>query len=118
MSDRYLQTKIQYANTHLDYSSPITLLISGLIVSGELIGANTYWTLASTLGEADQSPQELENIESFFLSVADPDQFIHLRNARIIHPSGHLLPNTHGLLWRGQVASIDGFFFELFSPTN
>jgi hypothetical protein len=40
-------------------------------------------------------------------ALADP-QYIHLKNAKVHHPTGQL-PTDDGVLWRGRINAVSGW---------
>ena len=97
----------------------ITLTVGGLLVTGELISAKTYMDefLHGTLRDKmrfaieanDSLKQQIEN------APVGEDGFIHLRNAKFLLPTGQPpVPGVgNGVLWRGRLDSVDGFFVGL-----
>jgi hypothetical protein len=93
----------------------ITLNVGGLLISGELISTSRY--MSEFLGGAirDKIKSVLDEREDLKRLVEDApekkDDFIHLREARFFVPSQRPIPGaSEGVLWRGALDSVDGFF--------
>jgi hypothetical protein len=136
--DWFLQTLVDMANNASKEGSiefPITLQVGGLLVSGHLTsGRNFFEGLADDLKSGlDQIPgwekAGNEDIVAPFRQLGkhmyetpeqestDPKdtikksiEFIHLRNARIMHPGGSPVPNNRPVWWRGRLEAVDAFF--------
>lgn len=105
----------------LDLGIDITLQVGGIMVSGMLIGGKTYFTeLAKSLENANGEPVVNKTLSDFILGHANiyemnPDDpvdtpgYIHLSNARFFTPGG-APKSSEGVLWRGRIAEISGFF--------
>jgi hypothetical protein len=125
--DNVFAMLVHVANTS-DVEMGVTLHVGGLIVTGRLISGATYWReSAQKLRESGQGPRELiepmaEGMEkvaeaysdAYAADAADPDDhaataFLHLRDAHTLVPQGPT--PTAGALWRGRLASVDGFSF-------
>lgn len=97
----------------------VTLTVGGGMVSGTLISAKTYFAeFGKLMGDAmpgggggveesirqlGETKEEQEEGTQIF-----PPQFIHLKDAKLFTPSG-ATPGNQGVLWRGTIASINGF---------
>jgi hypothetical protein len=103
----------------------ITLQVSGMLVSGSLTGGKEYYKeftrfhsgcfsdpsvsskvaadFGSHAGIFENDPASIT--DDFFLP-----QFIHLKNAKFINTSGRPISSNSGILWRGKISSVDGFF--------
>lgn len=116
----------------------LSLSFSGLIVTGTLISAKTYFSEMETFFK-DISAEKPET-EALFLNtlsdvmakwaeVAEENEtppenqprlgpnFIHLRNATFFNPGQGLATYTNKPHWRGKLSSIDGFIFGELSAT-
>jgi hypothetical protein len=96
---------VRIANEH-NKDNGITLSVGGAVISGILISDRQYFEqLAiethteafSSLG--DYKPENIEHI---------PLNYIHLKDAKIIN-GATAIPSSGGRLWRGKIASVDGF---------
>jgi hypothetical protein len=112
----------------------VTLCVGGAIVSGALIGGRDYFEgIAEQAAAASRDPAMAERARSFFRSPAamyragwgeggelnpegDPIAYIHLADARFFTVTGQQLPGSHGVLWRGRLAAVDGFVLGAFEP--
>lgn len=116
--DFYLQSLVNMANEH-GSEFGITLVIGGTVITGTLIGGSAYFhTFADTVAAAwPGDEQAKEGIRESLVQPATlygqgkPDEagpsFVHLKNATIRTPSGHL-PDG-GMLWRGRLTEVSGF---------
>ena len=99
----------------------ITLQVSGIFVSGELIGGRQYFdgmteefvaaahikeVHPTTLSEA--LTQIGDDVYGGAMEEAGPG-YIHLKNARFLTADGQRIPTNRGVYWRGKLTSIDGF---------
>lgn len=112
----------------------VTLCVGGAIVSGTLIGGRDYFEgIADNAAAATADPATAERARAFFRSPAamyraawgeggelgpdeDPLAYIHLADARFFIATGQPLPGSHGVLWRGRLAAVDGFVLGAFEP--
>jgi hypothetical protein len=125
--DNIFSMLVHVANTS-DVEMGITLHVHGQMVTGRLISGATYWAeSAAELRDSGQGPMQLietmaESMEQVAEEyrqtytdseavVEDPSAtaFLHLRNAHTLGPQGPT--PTDGALWRGRLASVDGFTF-------
>lgn len=116
------------------FERPITLTVGGFLICGVLISAKKYFEEISTMTQsatvsgvasteiADEIKSILSNQYSKLskmhekpADLADklslpPADFIHLQNAIFLNPNGKSIPSNCGVLWRGKISSVDGFF--------
>ncbi|WP_218080396.1 gas vesicle accessory protein GvpU [Anthocerotibacter panamensis] len=118
--DWLLQSLVQMVNTS-EISFPVTLQVSGLLVSGYLTSGRQYFeefaqTMGTTVVEEDQDEvialfRELG--KSFYApQTAGPapnPHFLHIRHARVFSPDGQPFPLQEGSWWRGRLEAVDGF---------
>jgi hypothetical protein len=123
--DNIFELLVQVANTS-EVELGVTLHVQGQVLTGKLISGETYWSeTADRLRAQGAGPTKLvETLATSMDRVADeyrssfgedePDDagdpkshFLHLRDARTLTPEGPV--PTDGALWRGRIASIDGF---------
>jgi hypothetical protein len=114
---------------------PVTLNVSGFLVSGYLIGGSTYFdnfssqfktgleNLLSEEGAAEVATNLTEAPKNLYEEEGSDDRditrhFVHLRDAKFIHPSGDSIPSDSGVLWRGRLEAIDGFFLGVLQSTS
>jgi len=129
--DWLFQQFVHAVATDVNAELPVILAIGGAVVSGRLIGPRRYFQefgaeIAKNLNASEEQRQALQrgymdlaekNDESLRRRVAEdssPLQFFYLRDARFI--GGVALSSAEGLLWRGRVASIDGWSVADFRP--
>lgn len=131
-NDWFLQQLIRFVNAD-DMSFSLTLQVGGLIVSGTVISGNKYFQEFSdqfcTAIVNDEIRDDFRKYFSMNQDIYKGDRenndnvplpsFIHVRNARFYHPGGDPLPSNGGILWRGRIAEVDGFFLGAFgAPTQ
>lgn len=93
---------------------PVTLNVSGLIISGTTIERHRYWpAVAATmsflqpLADAVAAEPSPDNPDT---PVRLPD-FIHLTGARIWnHAAGPIPSDPSGSLWRGRITDVNGWW--------
>jgi hypothetical protein len=118
--DHLLQVLVSTAQSLGHWGLGITLVVDGGIVSGDLVGRDSWFETLHTnhhdrLGDmtevlrdamkradADHSEQDDDDLDNF--------GYIHLVNARYVG-GGTFIPTTGGMLWRGRLTSISGFNF-------
>ncbi|SFR33244.1 hypothetical protein SAMN04488005_0460 [Yoonia tamlensis] len=111
-----------FVNKGLDIG--VTLNVGGVVVSGMLINGKKYFEalaenmdiqegeISKLLGghwkgyaavyeKPDDAPEDW---------VPNPIGYIHLANAKIHAPGQSPIPSNDGVLWRGKLSSVDGFF--------
>jgi hypothetical protein len=128
-TDWLLQRFVRLINATSKGEMGVTLLIGGSLISGQLISGRAYiGALAEQFVERLVDPGVGESMGEFVRmagsvylgsqdgSVPDP-VFIHLRDAKVFHPSGHSIPTNEGVLWRGRISHIEGFFFGQMSSS-
>jgi hypothetical protein len=129
--DGILQLIVNMANDS-DFEMSITLFIKGTIISGKLIGFNSYIreivgqfrslptttdiakqnanTIASVLeGFCEESSEEGESSDEGE-ELIDLPEMIHLKEINILSETGSSL-SIGGAFWRGRIDSVDGFIF-------
>lgn len=121
----------------------ITLSVGGMLISGTLTSYSEYLKLVgegmrgspnrevggvmgevfANLAESVQNDlverrQEEERAESSGQELEHDFKppYIHLRDAKFFLAADMGLPTQGGALWRGKLASVDGFFFGSFTP--
>lgn len=118
--DWFLSEMVELANAGIE--APVTLTIGGSVLSGKLISGEQYFrnygsTFTSTIKDLDLRKNLTEKFESYAVEYANdtaekserPLRFIHLKDAKWHHLSG-TMPNGDGVLWRGKISCVDGFF--------
>jgi hypothetical protein len=130
--DEYLQQLVNALNgTNLEF--PITIYISGTILSGYLTSGHNYFDglkeqyriffgqkndeIEETI-DALTASREKYVIDSETKSNLPLPIYIHLRDARCF-TLGQKPMTDEGLWWRGKISSVDGFHFgKLTSVTS
>ncbi len=117
--DWFLHSLVVISN--LGLSVGITLNVGGAVISGTMISGKTYFEKLSKLIGSGTGDDRLRTVlsEAIAQNVAVYDDkeedsepavsYIHLEDARCYYPNGNL-PTNEGVLWRGKLTSIDGFF--------
>lgn len=118
--DWLLQHLVTHANLTKDFSRPITLWISGGLISGYLVSGKQYFDKyieEFTEGHSEEAAEHsrkvlLEIGKRYYLDDDQPDAcntiFIHLIEAKYWSPSG-ALPSGNGVTWRGRLSQVTGF---------
>ncbi len=106
---------------------PITLSVSGMLITGMMISGERYFKEFSGVFtnqiNAYVKPETLTAIQEAFqkhAQVYKPDptptavvlglMYIHMMNARAFLSDGRPIPTWDGMLWRGRVDAVDGFW--------
>ena len=130
--DFFLQNIVKLSNK-FGVGFDITLLVSGVTVSGTLISGKDYYegqgdvflklskqedSIEKTLGEfwkGFSAIYDAEENENVTLEDVPAPTYIHLSNAQIV--SGiTITPQPPIAFWRGKISSVDGFFIGRVSP--
>lgn len=126
--DNVFELIVHVANTS-DLEMNVTLHVNGQVITGKLISGATFWSeSAQDIRARTEGPSELteamatsmERVADEYRSTYAEDTsveegnppmtaFVHLRDARTITAQGPI--PTQGGLWRGRLASVDGFTF-------
>lgn len=114
-SDLYLNILLTLTSK-VEGEFPITLLVSGMMVSGKLISELEYRTLflEGAINETINNAVESGDIDP----NAGPggpfvERFIHLKECRFLLGNHFPMPVNKGVLWRGRLSSIDGYFMGI-----
>lgn len=121
--DWFLQSLVNMANnSQMEFG--ITLQVSGMLVSGNLISGKAYFDgFGADFASPFSDPEVVESIKQSFSSYGDtfvsndgnetdnrpPPQFIHLKNARFFNTAGNPIPGNRGVWWRGRLCEVGGF---------
>jgi hypothetical protein len=108
----------------------VTLTVGGLLVTGELVDGQTWF--AELASRTDAIPADAldpalvsrlkQLLGGFAARYRNPGQgepasgepeHLHLRNARVYHPSGSPIPSGEGVLWRVRLSAVDSFSLDL-----
>ena len=124
-NDWLLQSLVNMANND-GIEIGITLQVSGILVSGDLVSIETYF---DEIGEEFLSGfvnrleveelikdsfskfgERFTKIQTDKTEIDQPlPQFLHLKNARFFHTSGNPVPTNRGVFWRGRISEVGGF---------
>jgi len=120
-ADWFLQQLVDYAN-EWGVGTGISLHLSGMVVSGEIMSANDYFDeFAAAYRDAFRT--HTENGQAFFDLITSykqylnqpegedkvPPQYIHLRNVKI-YTIGYHRQATSVPQWRGRISEVSGFY--------
>lgn len=103
---------------------PLTLNVQGLTISGICIGSHeymnqmlgvfkrVYWEVGEDVSQAliDRAKKHYPSSEEVLRKGQITKHYVHLADARIVSPGGEPIPGNEGVLWRGKISSVDGFF--------
>jgi hypothetical protein len=123
--DWFLQSIIETVVAH-GVEIGVTLTVGGTTISGMLISGQKYFDeLADALKKSSAEEGDIHSVLAdgwrHMKAVYEkpegasddwtPPQagFVHLKNAFIFANGGPPMPGNQGLLWRGNLASVDGF---------
>lgn len=115
---------------------PVTLHIGGFLVSGYVISGKEYFEEFSQIAQRGLpdifDEENKEKIAASFLRLGDQYEseedtveeavalsrynFVHLRDAIFLHPSGDPVPADGGMLWRTKLEAVDGFTLGMLIP--
>lgn len=122
--DVLLTAWVKITNNQPDMTTAITLQVGGLIVTGMLIGIAEYHKALGELFARSTNDATAQKTwrdmframgESYTPSLTSNDDllpsYIHLGNARVLRADGQLIPHNGGVLWRGRLATVDGWWF-------
>jgi len=126
VKDWFLQYMVNLANQN-QFQQDITLTVSGLLISGTLIGVRTYFdALGDYFASSFDSNAGSEQVRVTFHEIGEqcacisPSEktespsYIHMMNVRIFSAEGKAQSeNRAGLLWRGRISEIQGFSLGL-----
>ena len=131
-TDWFLQSLVNIAHD-VNLEIGITLQVSGMLVSGNLVSGKQYFEgFATDFASAFIAhPEVAESIKNSFASYGDiynkeaevessqPQplpQYIHLKNARFFNTAGNPIPGNRGVWWRGRICEVGGFTLGSLSP--
>jgi hypothetical protein len=121
-TDWFLQSLVSMVNnSSMEFG--ITLLVDGMLVSGNLVGGKAYFEgFGADFATPFKDPEVVKQLKDSFGSYgeiydANPDDdkepppptFIHLKETRFFTPSGTPIPANKGVWWRGRISAIGGF---------
>jgi len=121
--DWLLESLVASANhSEEEFELPITLMASGCLITGRLIGMSHYfqmygaWWKTATRDSEEGTETEMFWKEQAELAVNDLREkqttefnYIHLKDAHVISGFG-MVPAEQGMLWRGRLAHVSGFW--------
>jgi hypothetical protein len=121
-ADWFLRSLVDIVNNN-DTEIGITLQVSGMLVSGLLVGGKKYFDgFANDIASPLSDPDDSESARQFFAQYGDvtypkkenkeeqeysPPNYIHLKGARFFHING-VVP-SRGIWWRGRLSHVSGF---------
>jgi hypothetical protein len=104
-TDWFLERLIQVVATS-GVTIGITLNVGGTIVTGDMIKSTQYFDELTRQLKAGPLMRNTESDTDDHIET----EFIHLKNAHIMDAAGDAFPRR-GTLWRGRLATVDGFMF-------
>jgi hypothetical protein len=120
--DWLLQTLVSSVNAEDDFELSITLQTGGLLVSGTLISGRRYFVALAKVftesgkpGEDYKSISKLGDIYAPKTGSTEKPSFIHLKQAQFFGPGTMPTPSSEGVLWRGRICDVAGFFLGTIS---
>lgn len=129
-SDWFLQKLVNYANDFgLEFG--ITLQVSGMLVSGTIIGGKKYFdefsasftselheqAIADAFSDLFNSYKRVYEVSSEERDSLPPPEYVHIKNARFYQPGQKGMPTDTALLWRGRLREVGGFSLGSFSES-
>lgn len=119
----WLLRKLVDLVNHVDVRIGITLCVQGMLVSGDLVGGETYLKQlghnlsegfsTATGGKGDGGfKEELSRMAERVYAkdrVPAPPEYVHLVDTRIFSPGGEPIPNNQGMLFRARIAEVGAF---------
>ena len=120
----------------VELAVPATLNVGGYLVSGYVISGKEYFEefaeliargLPDTFDEEGKQSitKSFNNLRSIYETTEDSVEdviaqggynFVHLRDAMFLHPSGDRIPTESGMLWRTKLEAVDGFTLGILRP--
>ena len=96
----------------------VTLAVGGGVVTGALISQVKWMRLSAesmnaTVPGSGVIPDELGKMLVAETSEGTPPEYLHLRDARYISPSG-MMPERPQMLWRGRISQVAGWSWGSF----
>jgi hypothetical protein len=124
-TDHFLQRLINSVNGH-EKTVPVTILIDGFMVSGNLISGHKYFEQvqeviplsgksATELSPSDYTLEVLiegqaDVYKDLKDSVTNISTYFHMANAKFHNNSGVSITGIKGVTWRGRVDKVSGFY--------
>jgi hypothetical protein len=131
--DSFLQPLVSIVNDEAA-SIPVTLIVGGLLISGDMIGGKAYFDEFARQfkdGFRNISSETASTIEEAFKRLGDvydpilkepqgsavisKPHLIHLKGVQIYQSGASLPPVEKVVLWRGRLEAVDGFALGKFS---
>lgn len=126
-ADWLLRNLVKIVDSNDGLTIGITLQVSGMLVSGSLIGGKHYFmgfsqVISSGFGDIEVSASVREAFgkyaEIYEVKGDDDDEYIppnyiHLRDARFFNTSGNPIPGNMGVWWRGRISEVGGFILGI-----
>jgi hypothetical protein len=111
--DWHLSALSEYAQDHPEFSMSVTLDVSGVVITGDLVGRNTWFDELASRYQGDAGPLTgaMARLGRWDSSHHEDEVFVHLRDAHResslgVRPKGL---QGKGLMWRGKLEAIDGW---------
>lgn len=96
----------------------VTLAVGGGVVTGALI-SHMKWmrlsaeTMNATVPGSGVIPDELAKMLVAQASEGTPHEYLHLKDARYMSPTG-MMPERPQMLWRGRISEVAGWSWGSF----
>lgn len=124
-SDWFLQLLVNMVNDGLELG--LTLQVGGFLVSGIAVSAKKYFD--ATGEQFSSTMSDSESIKQLFATLGEqeplpegqllpPPNYIHLKDARYFHNSGHPMPMNQPIWWRGRICQVGGFSIGVMSAST
>jgi hypothetical protein len=129
LTDHYLQTLVKIVNNADErLCLPMTVLVGGTLVSGSLIRVEEYFeTFTSEFSSIFTDAETASSVKETFSPPQDMPapsddeplpQYIHFKDAKFYSAPGDPIVAGHGVLWRGRIAEVGGFYFGRLAPLS
>jgi len=119
-----LVSLVNNPNPEVNLEIGVTLQVSGMLVSGDLVSADVYLEgfISDFTDTLENNPEVTKSIERGFSRLHEvyeqklnmptvelQPQYIHLKGARFFNTVGNPIPANRGVWWRGRICEVGGF---------
>lgn len=115
-NDWFLETLVRMVNG-TDDRLPITLLVDGFIVCGDLVGGNTYFQVVldkylNSGVQEDFLSLAIKEASDRYSDDSIPIGYVHLLSSKFYHPNGRFgMPVNNDQEFRIKIEKISGFHY-------